>query len=301
MPSHRPTADRAVLIVLDGLRPEFVTDELMPHLTEFAAGGVRFTDSHAVLPTVTRCNSATIASGTLPRTHGIPGNRFVARALESAHLNAGDHRDLERLRKIRNGTVTFAPTLADAIHEAGGRTVVLGTGTPGAAVLQNPEAGANGDVLIHPAVVEGVEMAAVVAAFGPIPKSATPATELNRYFTRLATEFVIPELRPELLIFWHTDPDRSQHAEGPGTEQSLRALRDADVNVAAILGAVEADTVVAILSDHGFVTNTGTVDIEARLRGAGLLDAGSEPAHVASGLVYLDGVDEALERRLRTH
>lgn len=298
-----PIAKRAFLLVLDGLRPEFVTEALMPNLSTLAARGVRFTDAHAVLPTVTRCNSATIATGRLPGRHGIPGNRFVSRALDGAALNAGDHRDLEKLRAYRDGRIVLAPTLADAIHGAGGRTAVLGTGTPGASLLQNPEVSAHGDVLIHPAISYGIDMAAMESRFGPLPAKAVPATGLNRYFTRLATEFVIPELRPELLVFWHTDPDHSQHAAGPGSPDALTGLRDADANLGALLESLNAnglapETVVAVVSDHGFATNIGTVDIEAHLQTSSVLSDKRDQAQALGGLVYLERPDEEREGRI---
>ena len=44
---------RHLLIVLDGLRPDYVTPELMPNLHALGQRGVVMTRHHAVYPTVT--------------------------------------------------------------------------------------------------------------------------------------------------------------------------------------------------------------------------------------------------------
>src|SRR5262245_44120366 len=54
-----PGHDRSSLvIVIDGLRPDYVTKEIMPNLDAFGEKGVRGEVHHAVFPTVTRVNSA---------------------------------------------------------------------------------------------------------------------------------------------------------------------------------------------------------------------------------------------------
>jgi len=64
-----------------------------------------------------------------------------------------------------------------------------------------------------------------------------PATEWNAYFTRIITEFVLPEVKPTLLVFWHTDPDHTSHARGHGAAETRQSLRDADTNLGTILDA----------------------------------------------------------------
>ena len=47
---------RFLIVVLDALRPEFVTPEMMPNLHAFAGRGVRFANSRSTFPTETRVN-----------------------------------------------------------------------------------------------------------------------------------------------------------------------------------------------------------------------------------------------------
>jgi len=63
-----------LLMVADGLRPDYVTPDLMPNLCREAEGGVLCTAHHAAIPTLTRVNSATLSTGCYPAHHGIVDN-----------------------------------------------------------------------------------------------------------------------------------------------------------------------------------------------------------------------------------
>ena len=129
-------ARRALVMVWDGLRPDMITEQIAPNLTRLAEGGVRFADSHAVFPTVTRANSASIATGALPAGHGIPGNTFYAPFLEPAKaLATSDAAHLRALGAARGGRLLYRETLADRVAAAGRRTAVVSTGSTGSALL----------------------------------------------------------------------------------------------------------------------------------------------------------------------
>jgi arylsulfatase A-like enzyme len=104
-------------------------------------------------------------------------------------------------------------------------------------------------------------MDAVRARFGTPPARALPATGWDAYFTRVITEFVVPELTPTLMVFWHTDPDHTSHYRGHSAPETARSLRDADDNLGAILATYDrlglrATTAVVVTSDHGSSTIT---------------------------------------------
>src|ERR1700747_2605336 len=80
-PPHRASAESPrgparifVLIVWDGLRPDFVTAERTPNLFAMENEGVRFARHHSVFPTITMVNSATIATGAPPGSTTILGD-----------------------------------------------------------------------------------------------------------------------------------------------------------------------------------------------------------------------------------
>src|SRR4051794_25154431 len=232
-------ASRAFVMVWDGMRPDLISPELTPSLWGLAQRGVRCQDSHAVFPTVTRINSASIATGSLPAGHGILGNSLYVPAVDARKaINMGDHRDLEAVAKLRGGRAVLRESLADRVGAAGGKTVVVSTGSPGSAWLCHPrilERLEAGDCLIHPAFPNPPDvLVPFVKELGPMPGTSIPNTAQNAWFTRVIVDYVIPDLDPTLLVFWHTDPDKSQHARGFGSPDGMASIRDADTNLGLI-------------------------------------------------------------------
>jgi hypothetical protein len=71
-------ARRVIIFVWDGLRADDLTPEITPNYFALARSGVVFADHHAVYPTFTMMNSASIATGTYPGVHGFYGNVVYA-------------------------------------------------------------------------------------------------------------------------------------------------------------------------------------------------------------------------------
>ena len=276
-----PRAERALVVVWDGMRPDLVSAELTPNLARLAADGVFFLDSHAVFPTVTRVNSASLSTGLLPAGHGIAGNSLYAPLVDRrAAISIGDHRSLYALIESRGGRLLPHDTLADRVALAGGRTVVVSSGSPGSAFLCHPRVReCGGDRIFNPAIMlpEGVAEE-LTSRFGPIPEGGVPNSRQNLYFNRVLTDYVLPELDPRLLIYWHNDPDKTEHHRGFGSPEALRAIRDADDNLGRTLAALERlgrrqETVVAVVSDHGYATIDPLVEPGEYLARSGLAEA----------------------------
>src|SRR5262245_50674923 len=69
---------RVIVFVWDGLRADDLTPEITPNYFALARTAVVFADHHAVYPTFTMMNSASIATGTYPGAHGFYGNVVYA-------------------------------------------------------------------------------------------------------------------------------------------------------------------------------------------------------------------------------
>jgi len=293
--------ERAFLMVWDGLRPDQVSADVTPNLWALAQQGVWFERSHAVFPTVTRANSPAISTGCRPGRSGVPGNTiFLASDGALVRHSTGDAESLHRLADADGQPILLVDTLADRVHRGGGQTVVIGSGSPGSTWLQHPRAIDAGD----PVIADGLSsvapfMAAVRARFGKLPnKHALPASEWTAYFTRIATDFVVPELMPKLLVFWHTDPDHTSHHRGYSAPETIQSLRDADAHLGAILETyarlgMRDTTAVVVTSDHGGSTLTRRAqperDLASRLSGAAVAENGgavfvytSDPGAVAA-------------------
>jgi predicted AlkP superfamily pyrophosphatase or phosphodiesterase len=274
-----------VVFVVDGLRPDAITAEDTPTLFRLRAEGVEFTDSHAVFPTVTRVNAATLATGAQPGTHGIVGNQMYVPDVEPRRaFDTGNYAHLRRLDAVSGGRVVLVPTLAERLHARGLRLAGVSSGSTGSGFLLNPRAPEGIGVLVNgyfdpgrtAAYPDGVSQA-ILSKFGPPP----PKAGVERYDApvawteRVLREYVLPELRPAVVLNWLTEPDHTQHAAGVGSPSAREALRSDDREIAGVLAALDglglaAATDVLVVSDHGFTTNTGGVDVAAALVEAGL-------------------------------
>src|SRR5438046_1814298 len=67
-------AEHVVLIVWDGMRPDFITPQYCPTLYSVAAEGVFFRRHHPVFISTTEVNGAALATGMYPGLNGILAN-----------------------------------------------------------------------------------------------------------------------------------------------------------------------------------------------------------------------------------
>ncbi|MGH7384374.1 MAG: alkaline phosphatase family protein, partial [Candidatus Rokuibacteriota bacterium] len=282
-----PAVRRRVLVfVVDGLRPDSITAEDTPTLFRLRGEGVDLTNSHAVFPTVTRVNAATIATGTYPGTHGLVGNQMYVPAVEDRRaFDTGDYRRLLELDRVTGGRLLQAPTLAERLQARGCSLAGVSSGSTGSALLLNPKARSGigalvngyldpGKTVAHPADVSE----AILAKLGPAPVKEAGGARFDasvNWTQRALREYVLPELRPDVVINWLTEPDHSQHHVGVGSEAAREALRNDDREIAQVLSAVDAlglaaSTSLLVVSDHGFTTNTAGVNVAGALVEAGL-------------------------------
>ena len=281
-------AERArfvIVFVVDGLRPDAITAEDTPTLFRLRREGVDVANSHAVFPTVTRVNAATLATGTQPGTHGIVGNQiYVAAADRRRALDTGDYRNLLRVDEATGGRLVHARTLGERLQARGLTLAGVSSGSTGSAFLLNPRAPSGTGVLVNGYFAPGATVAypphasaSILATFGPAP----PKTGADRYdqpvawTQRVLREYVLPELRPDVVINWLTEPDHSQHVTGVGSPDSRESLRNDDREIAHVLATLDTlgltgSTSILVVSDHGFTTNTAGVDVTRALIDAGV-------------------------------
>src|SRR5476649_941162 len=89
-----------LVIVVDGLRPDYVTPEVMPRLFRLGQRGIVFRAHHSVYPTVTRVNASSFVTGAYPETHGLMGNTiYIPRANATKGLDTGDRANLESVER----------------------------------------------------------------------------------------------------------------------------------------------------------------------------------------------------------
>lgn len=280
---------KVLVAVFDGLQPAQVNRELMPNLAAFAASGVTFANHHAVYPSVTRANASSMVTGRHPGGHGLSANTLLVPDYDPHRAIPALEPQLE-LVKQRTGRVLLAPTLAELLSAHGQEYVAIGVGTSGNAYLHNPNADVCGGGTIHPEFALPRSLHEdIIARFGPWPDEARPNTPRMAHAVRILTEYVLPELDPSVALIWSSEPDKSQHDAGVGSELSNAAVSQADAQFGKILrwlaetGRAE-DTDVIVISDHGYSTIGQVVNVQELAREAGFPtsnEAGGAPGGVA--------------------
>lgn len=282
---------RVVLVMLDGLRRDFVIADRMPFLSAFGARAERFPGYRSVFPSVTRVVSATLATGCWPARHELQGNTLVL--LEGGRLVRHDagHPDFLQHKRRVTGRSLAVPTLAERLEEHGG-AIVFNNVSPGAAYAHDPDG--------HGRVYHRA------GSFGPgrepVPDNeqlgVSPDIDGDRAMTERFVREVLAERRPALAVLWLCEPDHIQHVTALGSPEHLAVLGAVDRLVARVVETVErlrrdGDDILLILgSDHGHQAVTGVVDVEAELIAAGL-KAGPESGDVVvaangtAALVYV--------------
>jgi hypothetical protein len=268
-----------ILMVWDGLRPDFVTQRDTPNLFLMAREGVRFERHHSLYPTLTVVNATAMATGGNPGTDGIEGNvmdfapLLGQRSATAAQGNSPElvqaksgPANLENSKMIAalNGSDAFVgrllslDTVAQEVEREGGYAAVLGKRGP-AAIWDNRVASItdgkdslgqpNADYLFaSDDMVRPDEVAQKLrAAMTELPEHAFPVTARDAFFTKLAIELAIPAAKtaseqgkPALIVLWLHDPDATQHHAGLGTAAAAQALASCDANLGKVREAIAA-------------------------------------------------------------
>lgn len=278
-----------LVLVIDGLRPDSITADETPHLWRLRQEGVNFLNGHAVFPTVTRANATAIATGTYPNRNGIFGNTLYVREVNpNAAFGNRDHRNLLRLDAVTNGGMVLTKSLAEILAEQGKTLAVVSSGSTGSALLSNPRAPKGVGILINGYWEAGVRVAfpdavndAILRRFPPAPRlggARDSFVEPLNWTQQVLRDYVLPELKPDVIINWLTEPDHLQHAMGAGSPEARAAIRNGDREVGRLLerlrelGRAETTNII-VVSDHGFGHSSFGVNVAGELIGAGLKEA----------------------------
>ncbi|NUM54219.1 MAG: alkaline phosphatase family protein [Candidatus Hydrogenedentes bacterium] len=302
--AHAADGPKALVIVIDGLRPDYVREDLMPNLHALGEDGVVCTNHHAVFPTVTRVNSTTFSTGCYPARHGILSNGIYVPAVDKQKgFSTGSAENLMKLDAATGGKVVTAPTLGEILDSAGMKIFVASSGSSGSSFLLNPRAKGGGIVNSELVLPESAR-AHVDELLGPVPEEAVPNAAASRRIVDGLIRIGIDEHRAEMMFLWITDPDHTAHVRGIGTPDTLAALKHVDEEVGRVLAELNAKglqdrTNIFITSDHGFSTQKGMGGISQLLVQQGVKKSlASTDVILADGAIYVDNHDESKVRAI---
>ena len=275
-----PPARHVVLIVWDGMRPDFVSPQYAPTLDKLAHDGVRFRNHHSVYPTATDVNGAALASGCYPNRSGLAANLEFRPAINTRQpIDTGDPVSIKRGDEVSGGKYLSVPTLVELLRAAGKKVALVGTKSVAILFDRHNDwtyARIKGRPLtIFAAAPLGPPAReAMIQVLGPIPDdpSATSA-QRSHYATRALTEFLWREDIPDFSLLWLSEPDLAQHNFAPGSREATAAIKTVDDDLATVLSALEKKKVrdstdIFVVSDHGFSTIRRSIDVVALLNKA---------------------------------
>jgi arylsulfatase A-like enzyme len=263
-----------VVMVWDGMRPDFVTEHNAPTLYQLAQHGVTFAHHHSVYLSATEVNGTAISTGCYPAHSGIVGNSEYRPDIDPLK---GVHTELpDVVRKgdgLTGGKYLRRATLAEIVRQAGGKACVAGAKPIALLPDRAPRASATqGANVFAGATLPQTLLESITNMYGAYPSRSTSR---NDWTAKVMIEPVWAAGVPEFSFLWMNEPDSTQHQTGPGSTETLAAIRNSDQNLARILKALEAKGVrettdVLIVSDHGCSTVTAHVDLAQELAKAGI-------------------------------
>jgi phosphonoacetate hydrolase len=289
----------AIIVVLDGLRPDMVTSDVMPTLCAFRARATTFANARSVFPSVTAVAAASMATGQLPATHGVLGSELYWESIARDRvLDLRDHRVVRGLDQAVDGHLVDAETFGDVLARAGQQLAIVDAGVPVASTLLNPRAArhhhwtfSTTDRRATPTPQAWDE---VVAQLGFPPERDLPRFEEVRFATDVMVRIVLAgERLPEVAVLWLSEPDTTSRYREIGSTATESALRHVDRQLARVLAAIDErqgldETLVIVASDHGQITAEGAVDVAAQMQLA-QLPVGVRERIDGAGLVLTGG------------
>ncbi len=275
-----------MIVIVDGLRPDSINQDDTPNLYRLRAEGANYLEAHSVFPTSTRINAAAMATGYYPTANGLVSNwMFVLGVNGGKPFTTANGQHLEKMREVSGGKLLFVRTLAERLQERGLRFAAICSGSTGNALLLNPQASQGVGVLINGYFDSGRVAAypanvnrEVLDRFGAAPSQADPHENVNAavdWTEQILRNYVLPELKPDVVIDWQSEPDDTQHPKGVTSPEALKALRNCDRNIGLLLKKLESlgladKTDLIVVSDHGFAQHTKGVNVTLNLIKAGL-------------------------------
>jgi predicted AlkP superfamily pyrophosphatase or phosphodiesterase len=307
--------DRHVVVVVwDGMRPDFVNEQTTPVLWKLARQGVTFRNHHSVYPSATMVNGTAMVTGVYPGKNGVIANYEYRPEIDRRRsIDVENPAVVSRGDELSGGKYISVPTITELVQRAGGRTAIASAKT--VALLLDRHAGVGpakncvtlvaGQTLPHDALTP------VVAALGPFPAARLQHDGWTR---KAVTDVFWKDGLPALSIIWLGEPDLTEHESAPGAPAALAAIKMSDENLGAVLSALDTrgareTTDVFVVSDHGFSTISRSIDLRKILSDAGFaaktqLDDEPKPGDImlvgngGSVLFYIIGQDPTVTRRL---
>jgi arylsulfatase A-like enzyme len=273
-------AEHVVVVVWDGMRPDFVTPQYCPNLYSLATNGVFFRNNHCAYVSSTEVNGTALATGVHPgRSRVIAYTEYrpvisVTGTFATEGLDAIRRGDL-----LTGGNYLGTETLAEILQDNGIATVIAGT-KPVTLLhdrSNHKHSQAERDSVL---LFEGKTIPRSVGDGLPKvnddkvwPSNAIPNAAQDVWTTRSLIRSLWKKGIPKYSLLWLSDPDKSQHDVGVGAPNALAGIESSDKNLGEVIKALKErgvyeKTDIIVVSDHGFSTIAKGPDVLGILKKA---------------------------------
>ena len=296
--------NRVIIVMFDGLRPDYITADFMPHLYAFKKRGSYGNQNHSVYPTVTRVNSASYATGSYPAKHGLMGNTvYFPEVNKIKGLNTGDASELMKIAEATSGHLLTAKSLGEMLADRGERMIVFSSGSTGQAFLQNHKLG-KGAIINPDLILPASFKEEVINSLGTPPPNAKPNVPRHKWIIDAFMRYGLAADGPLVSAIWFSDPDGTAHAEGIGSPLAMQSIKEVDAQFGRIIDSLErkglsSEFNILVSTDHGFVTNAGKHNLVDFLIEQGVKKTKeSDDVVVAEGAIYVKDHNEQTIKKI---
>jgi predicted AlkP superfamily pyrophosphatase or phosphodiesterase len=264
------------MISIDGMRPDYVTKASahglhLPNLARFMTEGAYAEGVIGVVPTLTYPSHTTMVTGVTPAVHGIYSNTTFDPLFKN-QIGWYWYADMEH-----------ADTVWEAAHRHGIATANLNwpvtVDAPGIDV-NLPEywrASTPDDQPLLRALARPLGLQQQMeAAVGPYVDGNTTTVAADAVRTKYAVA-MLRRFHPGLFTIHLSSLDETEHETSPFSAASNSNMEAIDAMIGALRDAaraVDPNTIMVIVSDHGFVRTDYRVNLYGPLLRAGLLTVG---------------------------
>ncbi|WP_396184797.1 alkaline phosphatase family protein [Flavobacterium sp.] len=284
---------RTLIVFFDGLRPDYITPELMPNLYLFSKKGSYGKQHHSVFPTVTRVNASSLSTGCYPGSHGLMGNTvYFPQIKETAGLNTGDAEELNKIAKATDDHLLTAVSLGEVLEQNAKILFVFSSGSTGQALMQNHKV--SGGAIINTSMILPESLKTKI--FSEIGEAPTGLGK-HKWLTDAVIKYGLTLDGPLVSTLWYGDPDSAAHKNGIGSPQAIESIKYVDEQFGRIIKSLQSKGLdenfnIIISSDHGFVTHIGKQGLSDFLIDKGFKkDKESTDVVVSEGAIYVKNHD----------
>jgi phosphonoacetate hydrolase len=221
-----PARRKVVVCLIDGFGPEYIARSEMPNLQRAMKSGT-YKIGRGAMPSLTNVNSASLATGSYPESHGITANTFF-------------DPELDKIVEMADAKYLKRPTLFASAHKKGWKTAFVGAKEKIRSLIG---VGAHSSIS---AEKQGIRMYEAETTYWVF--------EQGRQALR----------NPDVDLLYLTTSDYIMHTHGPETAESLEHLKNLDVHLGRILDD-QPKLELYLCADHGMNAKSRAVDPERLL------------------------------------